>query len=229
MKSKSLSELQNLFYQSVVSPKNADQINSQILEKAPLSNKERLQIYQDAYQIRILHSLREDFSRVEEACGENVFEELILNFVTSTPSTVKNLAEHSEMFVNYIQTKQPQYLKFAKIDWAEILSDHAIQPADSLTGAEISEEVYFTVKIHPASQLIQVENENILIFRSLEQIQTKYISDPEAQLFQFLSLERTQNQIIEFIKASNSDANNLANTISEWIATQIIYCKKGSI
>ncbi len=234
MKSKSLYEIQNQMFSSLVDLSQTANALSLIATKHPFAREDRWGVYQSAYQIRLVNSVTEDFSRVEADCGGPQFEAMVLDFVLQTPSKTQNLAEYSQGFVKFIEEYFPEYLKAATLDWAEIKLENATEPSDSLSFWEIENEAKNEMKIplpfkiqnHPASQIYKVHDKNILVFLSDDGIAIKEPDTYEVELFHFFNLARTQNEILNYMEKTGLDSNFQSQIISDWLSKKIIYCKK---
>jgi hypothetical protein len=127
-KTKSLYEIQSLLQDSIQKQTVPADLAEIILEKPPISTQLRLNIYQDAYQIRLVESLREDFESVESALTHIDFDTIAIQFIHSTPSEYQNLAEYSEKFPLFIQKQYPELAITAHLEWLEVLATHAADP-----------------------------------------------------------------------------------------------------
>ena len=225
---KSLVEIQ-IAFQNAVQNRNADTNLIHILsEKPPLSTRERLHVYQEAYEVRIKESLRDDFARVRGQLSLEQFESLISKFIRDYPSTTRNLAEYSEGFVDFVRTNTSSIYQDALKDWMEIISENADDPIQ-LTLKQIQDGQPFRVKTHPASFYKQTEpGSGLLSYRHREQIHFVALDDSQIQLLEYLSCERSLDEIAEFTRTLHpimSDQQLMA-TVTEWIEKQIIYCQE---
>lgn len=222
---KNLSELQLLIQQSVQTRTLQPELMGVILEKPPISIRERVSIYQDAYQIRLLESLRDDFARVESSIGEEQFEKLALNFIRENLSVVRNLAEYSEKFPDFIKVHQKNAYVVAVTDWLEVLSSHAPNPEKQLSSEEIQSGGAFQIQSLPSTITQQIDESRIAIFRNHGETKTLDLPSPLFALLQFLEGSRTVDEISEFAQRNQIGDELIAKTIHDWISHQIIYIK----
>jgi hypothetical protein len=123
--SKNLAEIQSDIQQAVKQSTTPASLASLIREKPPLSIPDRMKIYQEAYRIRLLESLHDDFARVLEHAGQSKFETLCLEFIVKQPSTYADLGQWSQHFSDFLSDKSPELNQLASMDWLEILSSRA--------------------------------------------------------------------------------------------------------
>lgn len=224
-KSKTLSDLQALIQESVQLRTAPPELLGVILEKPPISIRERLTIYQDAYQIRLLESLRDDFARVEYALGDEDFEKLTLNFIRQNSSHTRNLAEYGEYFPDFIKLHKNDAYALAVTDWLEVLSSHASNPEKQLSSAEIQLGQTFKVQTMPSTLARQIGETRVAVYRSNGAVNQLELTLPLFDLLIFLETERAMDELTYFSQKSHINDEQLAETIQEWIGSHIIYCK----
>ena len=222
---KSLSDLQLLIQKSVQSRALAHELMDLILEKPPISIGDRISIYQDAYQIRLLESLRDDFSRVESAIGEDEFEKLALDFIRDNPSIVRNLAEYSENFPAFVKIHHDDVFVLAMMDWMEVLSSHAPNPETQLSHDEIQSGRAFKIQVRPSTIVRQVDNSRISFYRHNDETRTLDLISPLFELLKFLESSRNLQELSQFAHQLNIDDDLIAKTIHEWISKSVVYCQ----
>lgn len=93
-----------------------------------LSAAERLEIYQRAYFARLLECLREEYSVVAVALGEELFDAFALHYLERYPSESYTLGRLGERFPDYLAETRPGDTDGggnAESDWPEFLIDLA--------------------------------------------------------------------------------------------------------
>ncbi|HYF98123.1 MAG TPA: DNA-binding domain-containing protein, partial [Coxiellaceae bacterium] len=79
-----LVELQKCFQESVLQQKTLPRA---CLHEPPSgSSEERLQIYQDAYYLRLIGHLKSKYSALQKALGVEDFNKLVVNYLKKYPS-----------------------------------------------------------------------------------------------------------------------------------------------
>ncbi len=223
-KTKTLYEIQSLLQDSIQKQTVPAELAEIILEKPPISTQLRLKIYQDAYQIRLLESLRDDFESVESALTQIDFETIAMHFIHSTPSEYQNLAEYSEKFPLFIQKNYPELATQAQTDWLEVLASHAANPKNSLSINEIQSGATFKIKLLPTSFLQNVQDKYLLAYRDHNDVFSTEVTQEQFQLLEFLVVERTLNDVSEYIESNHLNESAIMTTFQEWIKNNVLYC-----
>lgn len=224
--SKSLFEIQSLFQSAVQDGLAPQELVTEVIEKPPISVAERLKIYQDAYYIRLIESLRDDFADFEEALGSEKFELIAREYIQNTPSRFQNLAEYSEGFIVFVQNSNPNLEGFVLKNWHEILSSSARDPEDGLSLEQIQAGQEFKIKIFPATFDYCFQGQIKIIYRSSNEIKNDGLSTDQYLLLQFLKSEKSLDEITNYAKDINMTDDFVTTTLHEWIKNQIIYCKQ---
>lgn len=84
-----------------------DLAESYIAPNALLTSFDRLEIYNRQYWFRVIGAVSEDFPTVEAVLGTDRFDELILAYLKSTPSTSWNLRDLSAGLPAFLQLQPP--------------------------------------------------------------------------------------------------------------------------
>jgi hypothetical protein len=199
-----------------------------ILEKAPLSIQERMEIYQNAYRIRLIESLSDDFENVESALGTEEFEKFAWEFIKHSPSKERNLAEYSQYFPEFLKAKSESLYELAIQDWMALQTLHAPQ-VDECSKAEIDEiekGVPFVVKKYPAS-IIENKNEKFyLSYYFLDQVEFISLTQEEYQFLTFLENGKSLSEISEKVESNEFPEKFLTEKLANWMKNEIIYCEK---
>lgn len=96
-------------------------VESVIARSQALSAVERLTIYNESYFARLLDCLREEFSVLAAALGEELFDSFALGYLQAHPPRSYTLAELGKRFPEYLAETRPE----AEGDWPEFLIDLA--------------------------------------------------------------------------------------------------------
>jgi hypothetical protein len=209
--SSKLAQMQ-LEIQECVRHGNMGRMTEIIFEKPPISVEERLKIYQKAYRIRLLESLRDDFPKVENLLGATGFEKLAHQYIDQNPSMFQNLAEYSEAFPQFLYSIQYEAGHLALQDWIEIVNNHSSKPEDQVSLEFVQSGKSFKVKLHPAVKIQLIKDDEV------------------TETLDFLRIEKSLQEVEGFIIEKNLDADKLSSLITDWIQTGIVYClaDKGS-
>lgn len=226
MKSLSLREVQKEFFNSVLNQNTSQELKKWITPKPSLSIENRVKIYQDAYRVRIHESINDDFMELKSQVGSKRFDSIVQSFVKENPSKVKNLAEFSRQFSDYLSLKYPDFKDAGLIAWTEIVSNYLPDPENILSTDQITLNDNCIIVVHPACQILKLENKINLFHRMQDEIQRKFLTEIEYDFFEFLSIDRSLQEITSYIEDHKINSNQLLCLISDWLANSIIYCKK---
>jgi hypothetical protein len=97
-------------------------IEAVINRSRALTAVERLEIYNHSYYARLLECLREEYSVLAQALGEELFDSFALAYLQAHPSRSYTLADLGSAFPEYLAATRPEQ---ADADWPELLIDLA--------------------------------------------------------------------------------------------------------
>jgi hypothetical protein len=225
--SKNLAEIQKELQEAVKGVATAS-LSSIIAEKPPISIIDRLKIYQDAYWIRLLESLHEDFFRVREKVGDEGFKSLSVAFITQCPSRTTDLGLVSQGFPPFLASKAPELHELAVMDWLEINAYRAAFPPEEsiLTLPEIESGQSFLLKKYPASQVHKLREKSLLAFRKSDQVEVVAIDHNDFELISFLAEGRELEAVSQKSQELGCTPEDLQQKFSHWIKNEIIYCER---
>lgn len=225
--SKKLSEIQNELHSSIKTGTNSAAICNIVCEKPPVGIRERLSIYQTAYQLRMVESLRDDFSSVSDHLGD-AFDALALKFLSENPSKYQNLAEVSQHFPDFIKVHANEMFIFALRDWMEIQSTIAAEPRESeLANADdIIKGISFSLRKHPATQVVDKGDSSFLSYRHKDDIEFLNIKAPASELLKFLTVGKSQQEVLLWAQQNKLSEQTLGEYLTKWIQLNIIYCER---
>ena len=89
-------------------PISADTVEQMIKPSKALTSLERLDIYNRAYYARLLDCLREEFSVLTRALGEDLFTSFALGYLQEHPSRSYTLGMLGAEFPAYLERTQPE-------------------------------------------------------------------------------------------------------------------------
>jgi hypothetical protein len=122
-----LHEIQKFFLKAVKNRNFEVLKNVEIKSGGPLSSKERFDIYETAYWVRMHDSLKEDFPKICENLGDGFYENVI-DFLNQYPSRYSGLGEVSLNFPAFIAKQYPAFADLAEIELATVLSQNSAWP-----------------------------------------------------------------------------------------------------
>ncbi|MGZ3772932.1 MAG: HvfC/BufC N-terminal domain-containing protein [Pseudobdellovibrionaceae bacterium] len=225
-KKKSLVEIQIALQDAIVNRNLSTSLKNEILENPPISIERRLEIYQDAYQIRMIASLRDDFPLVEEKVGD-AFQSIALEFLQLYPSVYRNLAEVSQHFPDYLKNKSKDLYELAVQDWLMALASYApeLSNNENVTVQEIQNGVEFQIKKHPAT-FTAISPTFYLVYRHLSEYHVSQISEREVNLLEFVKSAKSLEQFSEKSFELGFTNTELSDLLSHWMQKEIVFCER---
>jgi hypothetical protein len=82
-------------------------IASRIVAHGEVDVETRLGIYSNAYRLRLIECLQEDFPQLHRYLGDAQFEQLCRDYIEATPSSFTSLRDYGEGLLRFLQTYAP--------------------------------------------------------------------------------------------------------------------------
>lgn len=221
-----LSELQRSFARAIKNPDSAKGFLGLVRDDCHTSPSVRLEVYQSAYRIRMVESLRDDFARLEGEVGEAEFRELAEQYLGEQPSRYASLAEFSQGFPEFVRGRSPAHFGLAARDWIEILASLAapIPPARVLSAEEIQGGAQYRIVRNPTLHP-HVEAEGVVVaFRTGRGIATREFSPFEHRILSLFTEAQTADGVAELLSRNKLDENSVLPLIAEWVGAEILHC-----
>lgn len=174
MSHKTLAELQ-LALQDFLLDKTLD-ASALTLETPNFSKQERLQIYHEAYRLRLIDALRNDYPALENYIGNDEFISLAIEFIAEYPSHNPSLRWLGEQLPNFLRKhalwkEHIEVIELAEFEWRQVMAfDAADTPLVSIDELRtLPEERWMTLKleVHPSLQLIHCYSNAPLLWNML--------------------------------------------------------------
>lgn len=180
MNSPPLAELQNELQQYLLNKHN--NINAFTIESENFSKRQRLDIYYEAYRLRLIDALRNDYPAVELLLGEDEFESVITEYIHQHPSKHPSLRWMGKDVSTFLQThskwQEHQYVaELAAFEWAQIMAfdakDSSIATLDDLRQLEGTQWVELRLCFHPSVKLLSYYSNAPQLWNALINQQTR--------------------------------------------------------
>jgi len=118
---KTLPELQNHFFQAVVN--NSDELTSEVRQQGEMTTNERIAIYAEGYQLRLIEALQDSYPALHTLMGDDDFESLCLEYIDNYPSkhfSIRYFGLHLAEFLCENQDYKNSELlqEMARFEWA---------------------------------------------------------------------------------------------------------------
>jgi hypothetical protein len=223
-----LPKLQELFLNAVAKGSLPKELDKLIAISPPISSKERLRIYQNAYRIRLSDSLLEDFQRVLDFCGKREFDLLVNSYISESSPSSYNLADYSRGFIDFLKLKNRELYIFAVQDWLEILAEHApaLPEGVSLTNVELASGLEFRISKSSTTILFEDEIDYYVSFRKQENIFVKSLQKEEFLLLKGLSESKHLEELSILAEDIGFKPERLQSLFFTWMKDEVIYCHR---
>jgi hypothetical protein len=154
-----LYELQKKFQDYVLSPKPG--MDSEVIGTQNAGAATRLEIYSDAYCLRLIEALAGDYPAVKALAGEEQFDRLARAYIRAHPSVHYNVRWFGQSFAALLRGEaEPHLGEMAEFEWAMTLAfDAADEPALTLQDmAQVPPEAWpeMTFVPHPSLQRLKL-------------------------------------------------------------------------
>jgi len=171
-----LAELQNDFQRALFDTecKGADWISE---SARGLSARDRLDIYYNAYRLRLIDVLLDTFEHTAIYLGDDWFNQLAADYVQSHPSTYKNIGLYGKNFPGFLAeqlAEDKEVSELALMDWklrrAFDGADSAVMTLDDLQ--HLANEEGFRLQPVPTMTTCTQEYNSLEIWNAINQDQT---------------------------------------------------------
>lgn len=219
---------------------------SWIRSKPDFAPKDQLQVYINAYRLRLDEIVAEDFPVLKNALGKAAFDTLIRNYVEATPSTTFDAAKYPDAFPDFVKKAHPQNVFIHEISilenavaqimhWPETpaltpehlsgitpetLLEQVLYPRTALQLFAFTYPVnryYANVMEEKNPPLPAPENSYLAVFRHQDAVWRLPLDAAEYSLLQQLFAGSPIGTALEAVDATNHmDESLLAMQLNEW-------------
>lgn len=197
-------------------------------EKPPISIKERMGIYKNAYKIRMLESLRDDFSRVENHLGSEQFNFWALRYADEYRSKYSNLAEFGQFFSDFLRTVSEDLYELASLDWIEILANTSkrYDLKRAITTEELGQGRAFKFIRNPTLYAFKGRNAMTVAYCVLEDVLIVNVGAFDFEILETLKSPTTFEELSKYFEVSKWQETEILNGIEKLIKDQMIFCER---
>jgi hypothetical protein len=159
-----LRELQLAFQQYILTQDSP--IKNHIIETSKVSRDKRLEIYLNAYYLRFIEILSDDYVLLKHVMGEDAYEKLCCAYIDANPSTFRSARWFGKYLPTYLKnsplySNQPHLSEIASFEWLLTESfDAADAPTVTVNDmALIPDTAWPTLcfELHPSLRQISLE------------------------------------------------------------------------
>lgn len=179
MSHKTLAKLQ-LALQDFLLDKTVD-ASALTLETPNFSKQERLQIYHEAYRLRLIDALRNDYPALEAYVGDDEFIALAIEFIAEYPSHNPSLRWLGEKLPNFLRNhehwQEPiEAVELAEFEWQQVMAfdaaDTSLASIDELRTLPPEQWMTLKLELHPSLQLMHCYSNAPMLWNALTKNKT---------------------------------------------------------
>jgi hypothetical protein len=159
VKTKSLAELQTALQDFLLD--KTQSASDLTLETPAFSREDRLQIYHEAYKLRLIDALRNDYSALENYIGEDAFVAVTMEFIAANPSHHPSLRWLGEKLPEFLRAhknwqQQIHIVELAEFEWAQAMAfdaaDTSLATLDDVRALQPEQWMTMQIAFHPSLQ-----------------------------------------------------------------------------
>ena len=177
-----------------------------------IDKRTRLNIYGNAYRMRLRDVIDTDHELLSFYLGDDLFDQLVKGYIEAHPSTYPSLRDFCCEIPNYLKVTppfndHPEIGELARFErtllFAFDANDASVAEMTELSNVPAAKWPNIQVRFHPSVQLFQTNTNCVDIWQALKQKSTP----PAAQFTENIAwvVWRTADRITEFRSLSNSE------------------------
>ena len=120
-----LTDIQNDFQNYLLD--KSKPIIEEIVSTGKIQAQTRMDVYENAYRLRLIDTLTENFTGLNGLAGDTQFEQIARQYINSVPSTHKNIRWYGDHLAGFLRdhapwNTQPVLAEMADVDWHILLA-----------------------------------------------------------------------------------------------------------
>lgn len=230
-----LAQLQQQFQQFILS--ESHEIKSSVLSTAALGAEERLAIYRDAYQLRLIESLTVTFPALHSYLGTEEFQQMCRRFIDAHPSYYRSIRWYGDLLSvflkNYYDKAYGFLAELADFEWKMTLAfdaqDSSLVSLDEMAAVAPDAWGSLSFVVHPSVQRVNYLWNAVPLWKALnDDSELPNLSEESTAhawlvwrtkeyMLQFYSLAKEEAWMLDGVLQGLSFAA-LCEGLCEWIA-----------
>jgi hypothetical protein len=147
-----------------------------IVDAPPLPTPERLGIYRNAYQVRLIEALDDTYPVLHAVLGDEVFVALGKAFVASHPSTHRSIRWYGGELAEFLSRTspyagQPVLAELALLEWtlAEVFDSADAEPVSRAAWSAIDSSVWSDLRFefHPSLRRLHLQWNTVAVWQAM--------------------------------------------------------------
>lgn len=163
-------------FQNYLLTQNPD-INTEIVTTAKVSSTTRLEIYRDAYYLRLLEVLEQDYEVLRTVLGTDSFDQLGRDYIDAYPSQFRSVRWFGKYMPDHMKNyplfkNQPHLIEMAEFEWLLTESfdakDIPVVTIEQMTTVEPEKWPDLCFKLHPSVRRLDLFWNIVSIWNSVK-------------------------------------------------------------
>jgi hypothetical protein len=216
-------------------------IGAAIVDSPPLSVAERLGVYQNAYQVRLIEALNDTYPILHELLGDEVFAALGLAFIARHPSVYRSIRWYGSQLAQFLAEnapyqEQPVLAEVALLEWtlSEVFDAEDCAAIDRSALAAIPPEAWggLQFEFHPSLRRLELLWNTVPVWQAMSRGETPPGPECAAAAVTwvlwrkdfknyFRSLESTEAGALDAAHAGSS-FEDICQVLREWLPEEEI-------
>lgn len=158
-----LRDWQRAFQSSVVNQDPSSDVSHHIARKRGINSRQRLEVYVQAYAMRLLEIMQGDYPALRKTLGEQRFDALARTYIAEHPSTTHSVRWFGGPFSQFLRghrTRPAWAAELAQFEWAlgEVLdaADATAMPGEAMSDIPAEQWPTLTLKLVPSVRLLRL-------------------------------------------------------------------------
>lgn len=156
-------------------------VSDAIVDAPPLPAKDRLAIYRNAYQVRLIDALHETYPVLHSLLGDDVWVELGEAFVAEYPSTFRSIRWYGRQMAAFLGVREPFsgepiLAEIARLEWtlSEVFDSTDAEPLgrEALSTVDPAEWASLRFEFHPSLRRLAFHWNTAAVWKSMSADET---------------------------------------------------------
>jgi hypothetical protein len=170
----SLRELQRDMQQFLLGETNG--VTAAIVDAPPLPAKDRLAIYRNAYQVRLIDALHETYAVLHSLLGDEVWVELGEAFVAEYPSSFRSIRWYGREMAEFLAghepfSGEPVLAEVALLEWtlSEVFDSRDAEALErsALSTIDPAEWAFLKLEFHPSLRRLEFNWNTAAVWKAM--------------------------------------------------------------
>jgi hypothetical protein len=159
----------------------ASSITGAIVDAPPLSAQDRIAIYRNAYQVRLIDALQDTYPILHALLGDDMFIDLGKDFVAHYPSVFRSIRWYGRELTDFLKInppydEQPVLSEVAQLEWTlgEVFDAKDAKPLPRIALSAVDPAAWSELRFefHPSLRRLQFEWNAVPVWQAMSQEDT---------------------------------------------------------